>query len=76
MYGSHLSQVLIGIREHPPEPLPASCFISYAVNERVAESDKALVASKLLGSQLLAYDARMLSQALRAGELHEVENNE
>jgi hypothetical protein len=39
-------------------------------------SDKALVALKLLGSQLLGYDARTLTQALRAGELHEVKSDE
>lgn len=48
----------------------------FAKNERANVSDKALVALKLLGSQFLAYDARTLSQAVRAGELHEVENNE
>jgi len=48
----------------------------FAKNERANVSDKALVALKLLGSQLLAYDTRTLTQALRAGELHEVENNE
>jgi len=76
IHGNHLSQVPSGIRDHLPEPLPASCFISRTVNERLAESDKALVALKLLASQLLAYDTRMLIQALRAGELHEVESDE
>ena len=48
----------------------------FAKNERANVSDKGLVALKLLGSQLLGYDARTLSQALRAGELHEVESDE
>lgn len=71
-----MSQVPSGIRDHLPEPLQASCFISRTVNERIAESYKAFVALKLLGSQLLAYDTHMLIQALRAGELHEVESDE
>jgi hypothetical protein len=48
----------------------------FAKNERANVSDKELVALKLLGSQLLGYGARTLSQALRAGELHEVESDE
>lgn len=48
----------------------------FAKNERTNVSDKGLVALKLLGSQLLGYDARTLPQALRTGELHEVESDE
>jgi len=48
----------------------------FAKNERANVSDKGLVALKLLGSHLLGYDARTLSQALRTGELHEVQSNE
>jgi hypothetical protein len=48
----------------------------FAKNERTDVSDKGLVALKPLGSQLLGYDARTLSQALRARELHGVESNE
>jgi hypothetical protein len=48
----------------------------FAKNERANVSDKGLVALKLLGSQLLGYDTRTLTQALRAGELHEVESDE
>ncbi|WP_158937261.1 type II toxin-antitoxin system RelE/ParE family toxin [Burkholderia sp. S171] len=48
----------------------------FAKNERANVSGKGLAALKLLGSQLLGYDARTLTQALRAGELHEVESDE
>ncbi|CAN7189373.1 type II toxin-antitoxin system RelE/ParE family toxin [Caballeronia sp. LjRoot34] len=48
----------------------------FAKNERANVSDKGLAALKLLGSQLLGYDARTLTQALRTGELHEVESDE
>lgn len=47
----------------------------FAKNERANVSDKALVALKLLGSQLLGYDTHTLTQALSAGELHEVESD-
>ena len=40
----------------------------FAKNERANVSDKGLVALKLLGSQLLGYDARTLAHALHAGE--------
>lgn len=48
----------------------------FAKSERANVSDKELVVLKLLGAQLLGYDARTLSQALRAGELHGVESDE
>jgi hypothetical protein len=48
----------------------------FAKNERANVSDKGLIALKLLGSQLLGYDSRTLTQALRAGELIEVESDE
>jgi hypothetical protein len=48
----------------------------FAKNERANVSGKGLLALKLLGSQLLGYDARTLTHALRAGELHEVESDE
>jgi len=48
----------------------------FAKNERANVSDKGLTALKLLGSQLLGYDSRTLTQALSAGELIEVESDE
>jgi hypothetical protein len=48
----------------------------FAKSERANVSDKELVVLKLLGAQLLGYDARTLAQALRAGELHGVESDE
>ncbi len=48
----------------------------FAKSERANVSDKGLVALKLLGEQLLGYDVRTLSQALRTGELHEVKSDE
>jgi hypothetical protein len=47
-----------------------------AKNERANVSVKELQALKLLASELLGYDARALAQALRAGELHEVQDDE
>jgi hypothetical protein len=48
----------------------------FAKNERANVSHKGLLTLKLLASQLLGYDERSLAQALRAGELHEIESNE
>jgi len=48
----------------------------FAKNERANVSNQGLIALKLLASQLLGHDSRMLNQALRAGELIEVGSDE
>jgi hypothetical protein len=48
----------------------------FAKNVRANVSEKELRALKLMASELLSYDARVLRKDLRAGELYEVESDE